>query len=453
MIGNAKTAFEEAAQQLFDDDITPLINKVNAMALEDIDLLKKDAEEVVANATKEIEGLIDHAAQVAQKLIDKSIEEIKHNIIDETADKVEEVTDDFFKGLDEFLQKFYEMVQKINCMVQGDIDKVYEDIYRLIGTGCKALFPDKCCRQTGLAGKTLKEMGDTQLYDLEICRRTSKLSVKTPVADLEKAYVDCQIAAKNFYCTNFAVASAKDFFTKEYNKWGVKYAFWAHPGDSSRAISAASHDDPCGNPVECYQQAIQKLNEARDEIKDKADMAVVQPLIDQVKDKADMAVVQPLIDQQKEELKIFHNETCPEGWVESEITKGYLLVGRPKDGKTGDQINTPLANEEKARVGPHSHEVTVNDKGHGHDIADPGHTHAFPIDDPRTGYNAGLSWTAPSGGATNAASKTGITVNSANANIDVSVKATASEGYPLAYVLICQRAVNRSTNSLQTFQV
>merc|ERR1711998_417212 len=103
-------------------------------------------------------------------------------------------------------------------MVQGDIDKVYQDIYKLLsGKGCA--IPDKCCRDGGVAGKRLTEMGDTQLYALEICRRTSGLDIHTPVEQLKEAYVDCQIAAKKFYCTNFGTATAKDFFTKEYNKW------------------------------------------------------------------------------------------------------------------------------------------------------------------------------------------------------------------------------------------
>eukprot|EP00931_Biecheleriopsis_adriatica_P074220 TRINITY_DN48332_c0_g1_i1.p1 TRINITY_DN48332_c0_g1~~TRINITY_DN48332_c0_g1_i1.p1 ORF type:complete len:443 (+),score=112.34 TRINITY_DN48332_c0_g1_i1:198-1331(+) len=268
---------------LFDNKITPLVDKVNAMALEDIAQLKQDVEQVVADTTQEIDNLIVNAAETAQKLIDRSIEEIKESIIDETAAKVEEATDNFFKGLGGFLQKFYETIQKVDCMVKGDIDKIKEDVYELIGEGCRGLFPDKCCGQEGVKGKALAEMGDTQVYGLEICRRSDGLTPKSPVADIKKAYVDCQIAAKKFYCIDFGAGAAKDFFTKEYNKWGIEYAFWFHPNyRGGGKLSADEPLDECGSPVECYHQAIQMLNEARQEIKDKADKVDLEGKADKV---------------------------------------------------------------------------------------------------------------------------------------------------------------------------
>ena len=40
---------------------------------------------------------------------------------------------------------------------------------------------------------------------------------------------------------------------------------------------------------------------------------------------------------------------------------------------------------------------------------------------------------------------TGITINSSTSGVNVTVAATKSEGYPLAYVLLCQRqATERS---------
>lgn len=447
LVGNAKEAFEESMQKLFDDDITPLVNKVNAMAMEDIGVLKNDVEEIVNDATEQIKELIDHAASVAQHLIDKTIDEIKEKIIDETAQKIMDVEDHFFQGLNSFLQKFYETVKKINCMAQGDINLIYEEIYKLLGKGC-TFFPDKCCREGGVAGKRLTDMGDTQLYGLHVCRRTSDLDAKTPVQKLEDAYVDCQILAKKFYCTNFGAATAKDLFTKEYNKWGVKYDFWAHPNkghdDAVMHEPTWAGNSSCNTPLECYKEAISKLEEARAEIKDKADMAVVQPLIDaQAKEEA----------VQAEELKVFHGDSCPDGWVEAEVTKGYLLVGRPQDGSTGNQINSPLSNGEASRVGPHGHQASVVDNGHGHGVTDPGHSHSFQVHDNRAGYVGGGVWTDLDQYGHTSRETTGITIDSATTGVQVSVQDTQSEGYPLAYVLLCQRAPTSRAGGVQSFIV
>lgn len=431
LVGKAKQAFEEAMRDLFDTEINPLIDKVNAMILEDADAIKKDVEEVIDTATKDIDAMIDHAAQVAQSMIDHEIDEIKQKIIDETAEKVNECLNNFFQGVNNVLQKFYETVVKVNCMVQGDIDRVYEDVYKLIGSGC--LIPDSCCWSQGVPFKTLKSMGDSQLYGLEVCRRTSGLSEKTPVTELIKAYMDCQIVSKKFYCIDFGTGSARDYFSKEYNNWGVKYDFWAHQGKQQiQQRLSASLDPPCSTPLDCYQQAISKLNEARQEIADKADRSVVQPLLD----------------MQAQQLATFYGDSCPTGWVEYAQSKGYVLVGRPDGGKTGTILNTPLKNGEKGRVGPHGHSVT--DPGHNHGINDPGHSH-------KSGMHGGVN--GPSGGEHDYGGPNGydITTYKAQAGISLAAASTgvnvptgpvsgldSSDHLPLTYVLVCQKVVNPS---------
>lgn len=440
LIGNAKAAFEEAMQTVIDQDINPLVDKVNAMILEDAGAVKQDVEDVVANATREIEGLIDHAAFVAQSLMDHEIQEIEDKIIDEAAAKVNACTDHFFQGLDGVLQHLYTVVKKINCMVQGDIDKVYEDVYKLIGTGC--VLPDKCCREGGVAFKSLKAMGDSQLYALEICRRTSGLTPATSTTEMQKAYVDAQIIAKKFYCIDYGTGSARDYFTKEYNKWGVKYDFWSHQDARGGGVDIVNsktgtplRDDPCGSPVDCYQQAIAKLEQARKEISDKADRSSVDPLIA----------------MQKEELKLFHGDACPDGWTESPLTKGYLLVGRPDGAKSGMQLNSPLANGEKGRVGAHGH--SVDDPGHGHAVIDPGHTHASGMHGGSSGprsashdYSGHIAYTINT-----ESSLTGISL--ARATTGIAIPASVVSGldstdhYPLSYVLVCQQQASEHIGS------
>lgn len=436
LIGKAKQAFDESMQELFDDEIQPLINKANAMALEDLGLLKQDVEEIVNGTIKRIEDMVDQAALVAQQFVDKALQDIKDKIIDEVSSKFQDAENFFFQGLNGFLQKFYEVVSKINCMVQGDVDRIYEDIYKLMsGTGCTFGFVDKCCRDGRVVGKRLSQMGDTQLYALEVCRRTSGLDIHTPVEVLKAAYVDCQIAAKKFYCTNFGTATAKDFFTKEYNKWGVSYDFWAHPSatqvEEAPASPARALDD-CGTPLECYEKAIAKLNEARAEIQGKADMSVVQPLIDaQAREQA----------VQAQELKVFSGDACPEGWVEAEVTKGYVLVGRPQDGLSGTQINTAFTNGEKSRVPPHGHRASVNDNGHSHSVSDPGHSHDFWCHGEWDGYTGGGVWTDDNDHLQHTGREyTGVSVDRGTCDIQVTVEDAEGEGYPMAYVLLCQRA-------------
>ena len=142
------------------------------------------------------------------------------------------------------------------------------------------------------------------------------------------------------------------------------------------------------------------------------------------------------------ELRLFNNDTCPPGWVEAEVTKGYVLVSRPKDASAGVVLNSPLANGERWRVGPHTHDATVTDPGHGHGVNDPGHKHSGIIgitnDKEYNHYTERQLDRQFVDKDTNPAS-TGISVKSAKSGVGVTVEAAKSEGYPLAYVLLCQR--------------
>jgi hypothetical protein len=138
------------------------------------------------------------------------------------------------------------------------------------------------------------------------------------------------------------------------------------------------------------------------------------------------------------ELRLFvaRNE-CPLGWKESNITKGYVITGRPEGGRVGMQLNEELKPGEAGRVGVHSHTTLVHDPGHSHNTSTPtgkvsALTHVAA---------AGTQYAAVVGASTQneltSVSKTGIQIESA---IEVSVQENHDgEHLPLVYVLICER--------------
>ena len=93
---------------------------------------------------------------------------------------------------------------------------------------------------------------------------------------------------------------------------------------------------------------------------------------------------------QNGELRIFHTDECPIGWVEFNLTQGHLMLPRPNGGKVGTTLNRPMEAGEKSRLQEHSHSVGVEDLGHTHTtiVNDPGHSHpmlgAFWNDEPQT---------------------------------------------------------------------
>lgn len=149
------------------------------------------------------------------------------------------------------------------------------------------------------------------------------------------------------------------------------------------------------------------------------------------------------------ELKMFNAEECPPGWVEFNKTQGYLLTGRPKGGVTGTTINRPMDVGEEGRSPEHSHEVGVEDLGHTHvtTVNDPGHKHY--VTNTGSGQHGGsndypcVDHFSTHGMPTDNAT-TGIVVDALPAKSNIQVSLTTNkdgEGYPLVYILICQRVL------------
>jgi hypothetical protein len=147
------------------------------------------------------------------------------------------------------------------------------------------------------------------------------------------------------------------------------------------------------------------------------------------------------------ELKVFNAEECPPGWVEFNKTQGYMLTGRPKGGQTGTTINRPMDVGEMGRSPEHSHEVGVTDLGHTHTMVvnDPGHDHVWQLSiNPGGGAQRDMAAGYQNNWMHTNTSKTGIIIEALPAKSNIQVSLTSNEdgeGYPLVYVLICQRVV------------
>ena len=76
------------------------------------------------------------------------------------------------------------------------------------------------------------------------------------------------LQSAEYYCIGETanVPAFQDVLSKEWLWWGVQYNDWKQcTVDVGRAVPQL-RDDPCGTPVECYDQAIKALREAEQKI-------------------------------------------------------------------------------------------------------------------------------------------------------------------------------------------
>jgi hypothetical protein len=80
LIEDAKEAFEAAMQEIFQDDILPLVDKIDTLIRQETEQIHQDIDEIVDRIGNATIAIIDEAADRAEELIGHTIEEIKTEV-------------------------------------------------------------------------------------------------------------------------------------------------------------------------------------------------------------------------------------------------------------------------------------------------------------------------------------------------------------------------------------
>lgn len=115
VIGQAKLAFEQAMDHVFDKDISPLIDKAEAAIDAGIDKVNNYVNETVNHIESSIEAIIHDAAQTANDLASNVTHDIEE-IISKASSAIEQVEKTFYRDVSNLLVQINEIVQKGQCM-------------------------------------------------------------------------------------------------------------------------------------------------------------------------------------------------------------------------------------------------------------------------------------------------------------------------------------------------
>ena len=274
----AKQAFEQAMDHVFDEDISPLLDKVEAAIDAGIDQVSNDVNETINHIESAIETIINDAAQTANALASNLTHDIEE-IISRAASAMIQVENTFYKDASHLLTQINQIVQKGQCMEAGGAKQIQDQVYKLL----KALNPfyrvSRCWHSLGhKSTMSLEDLTDIQLYNYQKeCILLNKITPTTPIegpGGILETYAQGQLYAAEYYCIGETANAPtfQDVLTKEWLWWGVQYNIWRNivmtENSSRRTVrdlqgkTKQLKDNPCGTPVECYAQAIKALNEA-----------------------------------------------------------------------------------------------------------------------------------------------------------------------------------------------
>lgn len=282
LIGQAKQAFEQAMDYVFDNDIVPLLDKVEAAIDAGIDKVNQDVNETIDHVESAIEAIIQDAAKTANALATNLTHDIEQ-IISQAASAAEQVEQKFYRDASNLLEKINQIVEKGQCLEAAFVKQLQDGIYRLL----KSLNPyyrfSSCWRSLGFkATMTLEDLTTIELYNYQKeCTLLNKITPTTPIkgpGGLLETYAQGQLDAAEYYCIGETAnaPALQDVMTKEWVWWGVQYNAWLniisseknsyrHTAKSARGYKLQDNSS-CGTPVECYAKAIEDLKLAEQKI-------------------------------------------------------------------------------------------------------------------------------------------------------------------------------------------
>jgi hypothetical protein len=277
LVGKAEQAFKQAMGYVFEEDISPLLDKAIATIDTDIEKVDRSINKTIDRIESSIRVIIHDAAQTAGALasnMTRGIEEIIHK----ATNAMGQVENTFYKDASNLLTQINQIVQKGQCMEASGAKQIRDGIYKLLESLNRYYQLSSCWQSLGYkASMSLQDLTDMQLYNYQKqCMLLSKIAPTTPIegpGGILETYAQGQLYAAEYYCIgeNAGSPSFQDMLLKEWLWWGVQYNTWKTPkkcntADHRRKTVQKLKDDQCLTPVECYEQAMKALQEAEQKI-------------------------------------------------------------------------------------------------------------------------------------------------------------------------------------------
>jgi hypothetical protein len=186
LVGPAKQAFLEAMQILFDEKLTPFLDRVDEVA----ETRLNQVQHIIDQTTEQVNSLINEAAMVARSVASDSINEIKKKIIDNTFDRADEI-------IKYIIGHLRIIINDVDCKIAGQREAVITWVQNLI----KLPKPfNACYRKFGFVVTSPASNDYINIYRITKCEYEVDLEKSRLVSDVKFNYARLSLLARRFAC-------------------------------------------------------------------------------------------------------------------------------------------------------------------------------------------------------------------------------------------------------------
>lgn len=240
---------DAAVRVILDDSFLKVINRTTVALNSTIDKTSKEVQQLIqqifgylCDLEKQIEHLIDRCFQN----LSSTIQDVKTNLVEPIISKIQDLEKQIFEDINQILDKVFNYFD-------GKAEELKLDIIKNFGS---LLIPnpfDSCRNKYNLGLTPGFNLVYTDVFNLFECKLLKRLDDnKTNVREIKETYATLQLQSFRMTCLGRGSPAFQKIYMDKWLDYGQLFEIWQEFADEM-------------TPQEAYNEAIKKLNQARNE--------------------------------------------------------------------------------------------------------------------------------------------------------------------------------------------
>lgn len=260
MAEGVREEFEKAMNSLFDDKIAPLLKDIDLVMKNRLEQADNIAEARLTQFDNTVKARLEQIDQVIQtafdrfeKTTDRTIAQIKTDIIDHATAQLDHLRRNFRADVDHFFDRTEYLINTVDCKVEGMVEKIRMDMQttgKELAQELKASLPSLpsfslfslirrkqpsesipselvvCYQELGLTAPP-ESFEYSTIYELKKCKVLKTLTPATPIRRILNVYLDLKAWAARMACVQRGAGHhATLHYTWDWLEFGHRYDIW-----------------------------------------------------------------------------------------------------------------------------------------------------------------------------------------------------------------------------------
>jgi virulence-associated protein VapD len=238
---------DAAIRVILDDSFLKVIDRAIFALHSTTDKISQEFEGLVEKIFDDLSDLVRQVDEIIEKFfvrLSDLIQDIKRNLVDPIVDSIFALEEKIFEDINQVLDKIFDFFT-------GTIQQFKDDLFVIFNPLPNPF--DRCRQQLGLALTPNGRLTHIDLFNLFECHQLRRLDDNnTIVKEIQEIYAMLQLQSFRLTCLGRGSPAFQEIYLRKWLKYGQLFEIWQEFNENM-------------TPQQAYDEAIRRLNQARDE--------------------------------------------------------------------------------------------------------------------------------------------------------------------------------------------